>query len=180
MYAIIQMNPDTTDPQEELFDVVNENDEIVGEATRREVHQDPKLIHRVVHIWIINDKGEILLQQRSMKKDKAPGMWDISCGGHVRKGHEPEVTAERELEEELGIKADCKLIKKYVQGHAEQTEMVYLYCAQHSGPFTFNDGEVEQVKFFSKEDALKFIEADPLASYFAKQQIPWVFEYIKF
>ena len=171
------MNP--ADPQEELFDVVNENDEVVGEAIRREVHLDPKLIHRVVHIWIINDKGEILLQQRSMKKDKAPGMWDISCGGHVRKGHDPELTAERELEEELGIKADCKLIKKYVQGHAEQTEMVYLYYANHNGPFTFNDGEVEQVKFYSREDAIKFIETDPLASFFAIQQIPMVFEYLE-
>ena len=169
----------TTDPQDELFDVVDEKDEVVGEATRRQVHSNPNLIHRVVHIWIINDGGEILIQQRSMKKDKAPGQWDISCGGHVRKEHNPELTAERELEEELGIKADCKLIKKYIQGHSDQTEMVYLYYANHNGPFTFNDGEVEQVKFFSKDDALKFIKTDPMASFFAKQQVPMVFEYLE-
>ena len=63
----------TTDPQNEVFDVVNENDEVVGEATRGEVHQNPDLIHRAVHIWLLNDKGEILR--------------DISCAGHVQKGN---------------------------------------------------------------------------------------------
>lgn len=165
--------------QDEVFDVVNEKDEVVGEATRGQVHSDPSLIHRVVHVWILNDKDEILLQQRSMKKDKAPGMWDISCGGHIRKGNDPEATAETELEEELGVKADCKFITKYVEKHAEQTEMVNLYYAIHNGPFTFNDGEVEQVKFFPKEDALNFIKTDPLASHFAKQQVPIIFEYLE-
>jgi len=89
----------TTDPQDEVFDVVNENDEVVGEATRGEVHKNPKLIHRVVHTWILNDKGEILIQQRSLTKDKSPGKWDISCGGHVQKDHDPEMTAKRELYE---------------------------------------------------------------------------------
>ena len=169
----------TADPQDEIFDLVNEKDEVIGEATRSQVHSNPKLIHRVAHIWIINDKGEILTQQRSLSKDKAPGQWDISCGGHIRKGHDPEVTAERELEEELGVKADCKLIKKYIQGHADQTEMVNLYYAVHNGPFTFNDGEVEQVKFFSKDEAFEFIKTNPLASFFSKQQIPMVFDFLE-
>ena len=50
------MSKITTDQQNEVFDVVNENDEVVGEATRGEVHQNPKLIHRVVHIWILKGK----------------------------------------------------------------------------------------------------------------------------
>jgi isopentenyldiphosphate isomerase len=82
-------NKNTTDPQDEIFDVVDENDSVIGQTTRGEAHQNPKLIHRVVHIWIINEKGEILIQQRSMTKDGAPGMWDISCGGHVEKGQDP-------------------------------------------------------------------------------------------
>ena len=166
-------------PKDEIFDVVDENDEVIGEATRLQVHSNPKLIHRVVHIWIVNGKGEILIQQRSLNKDKAPGQWDISCGGHIRKGHDPEITAERELEEELGVKTNCKLIKKYVQGHADQTEMINLYYAVHNGPFTFNDGEVEQVKFFSKNEALEFIKTNPSASFFSKQQIPMVFDFLE-
>lgn len=166
---------DTTDPQDEVFDVVNENDEVAGEATRGEVHQNPKLIHRVVHIWILNDKGKILIQQRSLTKDKSPGKWDISCGGHIQKGHDSELTAERELHEELGIKADCKFITKFIKRFSDQTEMINLYYAIHNGPFKFPKEEINQLKFFSKKDALKFNKTDPDASYFSKKEIPMVF-----
>jgi len=169
----------TTDPQNEVFDFVNENDEVVGEATRGEVHQDPKLIHRVVHIWILNDKGEILLQQRSLTKDKAPGQWDISCAGHVQKGYDPETTAKRELQEELGIKADCKLITRLIVRLPDQTEMINLYYSVHNGPFNFPKEEINQVKFFTKDEALRFIKTDPSASYFSKKEIPMVFELLE-
>jgi len=171
-------NSTTTDPQNEVFDVVNENDEVVGKATRGEVHQNPNLIHRVVHIWILNDKGEILIQQRSPTKDKSPGEWDISCGGHVQKGRGPEVSAERELQEELGIKVDCIFITKYIVKLSDQTEMVNLYYAIHSGPFKFPKEEINQVKFFDKDEALEFIKTDPKASYFSKKEIPIVFDFL--
>jgi len=172
------MTSNTTDPQNEVFDIVNENDEVVGEATRGEVHQNPKLIHRVMHIWILNDNGEILIQQRSLTKDKDPGKWDISCGGHVQKDHDPEITAGRELQEELGIKANCKFISRFIEKLPDQTEMVNLYYAIHNGPFDFLKEEINQLKFFTKEDALRFIESDPQASYFSKKEIPLVFEFL--
>lgn len=173
------MEINTTDPQDEVFDVVNEKDEVIGEATRREVHQNPKLIHRAVHIWILNDKGEILLQQRSLTKDKAPGQWDISCAGHVKKGYSPEFTAERELIEELGIKADFSLIKKFIDRDIDQTEMTSLYYAVHNGPFKFPKEEIQQVRFFSKDKVLEFIRNDPKASLASKEEIPVVFEFLE-
>lgn len=168
-----------TDPQGEVFDVVNENDEVIGETTRGEAHKDPALIHRVVHIWIINDQGEILLQQRSLTKDKAPGEWDISCGGHVQKGDDLELTAERELQEELGITADCKFITKFLERFEDQSEMVNLYYAVHNGPFSFPKEEIEQMKFMSKAEALEFIATDAKASYFSKKEIPLVFKFLR-
>jgi isopentenyl-diphosphate delta-isomerase type 1 len=169
----------TTDPQNEVFDVVNENDEVVGEATRGEVHQNPKLIHRAVHIWVLNDKGEILLQQRSLTKDKAPGQWDISCAGHVQKGNSAEMTAERELQEELGVKAKFRLIKKFIDKDIDQTEMVSLYYAFHNGPFKFPKDEIQQVKFFAKDKVLDFIKNDPDVSISSKEEIPMVFEFLE-
>ncbi|MBI5356147.1 NUDIX domain-containing protein [Candidatus Collierbacteria bacterium] len=169
----------TTDSQNEIFDVVNENDEVVGEATRGEVHQNPKLIHRAVHIWILNDKGEILLQQRSLTKDKAPGQWDISCAGHVKKGSDSETTAYRELKEELGVKADCKLVSKFIDRDIDQTEMTSLYVAIHNGPFKFPKKEIQQIKFFTKEKVLEFIKNDPDASLASKEEIPIVFEFLE-
>ena len=169
----------TTDPQNEVFDVVDENDEVVGEATRGEVHRDPKLIHRAVHIWVLNDKGEILLQQRSLTKDKAPGQWDISCAGHVRKGNNAEKTAQRELKEELGISADFKLIKKFIDRDIDQTEMTSLYYAVHNGPFKFPKEEIQQLRFFAKDKVLEFIRNGPAASLASKEEIPMVFEFLE-
>ena len=62
---------------EEIFDVVNERDEVVGQNTRREVHR-LGLKHRAVHVLVFNARGEIFLQKRSMTKDREPGKWDSS------------------------------------------------------------------------------------------------------
>ena len=54
---------------EEIFDVVNERDEVVGQAARREVHRRG-LLHRAVHVLVFNSRGEVFLQKRSMKKNE--------------------------------------------------------------------------------------------------------------
>lgn len=61
---------------QEFFDIVDENNIPTGEVrSREEVHREKKDWHRAVHIWIINNRSEILCQQRSWKKDGNPGMW---------------------------------------------------------------------------------------------------------
>ena len=70
---------------EEIFDVVNERDEVIGQNTRREVHARG-LWHRAVHVLVFNAHGEVFLQKRSMKKDLCPGKWDSSSSGHVDTG----------------------------------------------------------------------------------------------
>lgn len=69
---------------------------------RKEVHRDGDW-HRVVHVWLVNPHGELLIQKRSMKKEAYPGLWDISCAGHVSWGESALDAAEKELSEELGV-----------------------------------------------------------------------------
>ena len=88
---------------EEIFDVVNERDKVIGQNPRSEVHARG-LLHRAVHVLVFNSRGEIFLQKRSMKKDRQPGVWDSSCSGHVDSGENYDETAVRELREELGLK----------------------------------------------------------------------------
>ena len=95
-----------TDNLKELFDIVDENDKVVGRATRGQVHGNPKLIHRSVGVAVFNSKGELFLQKRTATKDTDPLLWTISCSGHVGRGDAYEKTAVRELEEELGIKGE--------------------------------------------------------------------------
>ena len=60
---------------DEIFDVVNERDEVIGRATRSEVHERG-LLHRAVHIFVFNSRGELFIQKRSMSKDRNAGKYD--------------------------------------------------------------------------------------------------------
>src|SRR5260221_2043172 len=96
----------TTDPQHELFPVVNVHDMVIGSITRKEAHRCPDIIHRVAGVFIFNPLGHVLLTKRSMTKDTFPGCWDVSMGGHVNFGDEYLPTAIRESKEELGLQLE--------------------------------------------------------------------------
>jgi len=87
----------------EYFDILDENGNKTGKIKlRNEVHRDGDW-HKAVHIWIINDKGDILLQRRCATKDSNPNMLDISSAGHLTAGDDSLSGAIRELKEELNI-----------------------------------------------------------------------------
>src|SRR3974390_1462923 len=87
---------------EDIFDVVNERDEVIGRAPRKEVHARG-LWHRAVHVLVFNARGEVFLQKRSMLKDTAKGQWDSSSSGHLDSGEDYDACAVRELGEEIGL-----------------------------------------------------------------------------
>jgi len=70
----------------EFFDVLDKNGNPTGQVKdRNDVHRDGDW-HKAVHIWIINFKGELLIQKRSPNKDTGAGQWDISAAGHMPAG----------------------------------------------------------------------------------------------
>lgn len=87
---------------QELLDVVDEDDNVIGVKTRGEIHARG-LMHRAVHILVFNSSEELFIQKRSMSKDENPGQWDSSAAGHVDSGETYLQCAIRELEEELGV-----------------------------------------------------------------------------
>lgn len=89
--------------KEEMIDVLDENGIRTGAiATRKEVHKQG-LWHRAIVVAIINEKNEILIQQRSKNKDKNPGKWDISAAGHISSGQDSLMAATREINEEVSV-----------------------------------------------------------------------------
>ncbi|MBP5343765.1 MAG: NUDIX domain-containing protein [Alphaproteobacteria bacterium] len=87
----------------ECFDVLDEDGQKTGKIKpRAQVHRDGDW-HKAVHIWIVNDKDEVLLQKRSPNKDSNPNMWDISSAGHLTAGDDSLTGAVREIKEELGV-----------------------------------------------------------------------------
>lgn len=87
---------------EELLDVVDADDIVIGTATRSEVHRRG-VRHRAVHILVYNSAGHVYVQRRSWTKDCSPGLWDTSAAGHVDHGETYAQAAQRELVEELGV-----------------------------------------------------------------------------
>ena len=87
----------------EYLDILDENGNKTGKIKlRNEVHHDGDW-HKAVHIWIINNNGEILLQRRCASKDSHPNMLDISSAGHLQAGDDSLTGAVREIKEELNL-----------------------------------------------------------------------------
>jgi mevalonate kinase len=143
---------ESTDDQNELFIVVDQNDNILGYKTRYECHHDKSLIHRTVGVLIFNRNGQLLLQKRSITKDMDPGVWAISTAGHVTKNQSYEEAAHRELKEELGIETAISPVVKFLSETQEETEMAMLFKGVAEGPFIFNQNETSEVKFFNTNE----------------------------
>ncbi len=148
--------------QEDIFDIVDENDQVVGQAPRSEVHAK-NLRHRAVHVLIFNDEGEVFMQKRSKTKDTWPGAWDSSCSGHVDTGEEYRVAAYRELEEELGYKPEQELEPLFKLTPSEETgnEFIVVYRLWGSGPFRLNHDEIEIGEWMNIPNVLERIEYTP-------------------
>lgn len=155
---------------EEYLEIINEKGDIIGLALRSEVHGNPLLMHRVVHVLVFNEKGEILLQKRSNNKDVAPGKWDTSVGGHVSPGEDLISSAVREMNEELGIqKDDLKYLYSYVHTNLYETEHVTTFGVVHDGGVTFNREEIEEVRFWSIEEIKKCLGTGILSDNFEQE-----------
>lgn len=147
---------------EEVFDVVNERDEVVAQAVRSEVHRK-SLLHRAVHVLVFNARGELFLQKRSMQKDCFPGAWDSSASGHLDRGEDYDACAVREVREELGVTLDTvpeRLFK--VEACAETGfEFVWAYTCRHEGPFTLQPEEIETGGWFAPGEVNRWMEEKP-------------------
>src|SRR5262245_26351168 len=120
---------------EEVFDVVNDRDEVIGQAPRSEIHR-LGLKHRAVHVLVFNAKGELFLQKRSLAKDCFPGTWDSSASGHLDHGETYDACAIRELREEIGIELQEIPMRLFKIDACPETgqEFVWVYRCEAEGP----------------------------------------------
>lgn len=160
---------------EEHFDVLTKSGEKTGVSKPRgEVHRDGDY-HRAVHVWIfVETTQQLLLQLRSDDKDSWPGQWDISSAGHISAGDTSLLSAQRELEEELGVKLPKDAFEKifvFLQecvtndGKFINNEFndVYLVTILHPIPleaFTLQKEEVSAVKYVPYEEYRNFLSKE--------------------
>lgn len=151
-----------SDNQNELFDVVDENDQVVEVRKRGEVHK-LNLLHRAVHGFVFDSKDQIFLQKRSMSKDSSPGLWDSSFSGHVDAGESYNTAAVREAGEELGITLIHPLIPVTKIDACRETghEFTQVYFLRNNGPFTLHPHEIESGKWVELPELEKWVMHSP-------------------
>ncbi len=147
-------------PASEPFAVVDENDQVIGAAPRGTVHGD-NLLHRAVHILLFNDADEVFLQKRSRLKDRHPCVWDSSAAGHVDAGEDYDEAAQRELDEELGVKAELARVVKLPASERTGQEFIWLYRGRHNGPFRLARSEIDYGEFFPVPLVNEWLAARP-------------------
>ena len=136
--------------KEEIFDVCNERDEVIGQNTRSEVHR-LGLMHRAVHVLVFNRRGEVFLQKRSMTKDTFPGAWDSSASGHLDTGEDYDACAVREVREELGIVMERPPERLFKIAACAETDQEHIWVYRHNseGPFCLHPEEIEGGEWFT-------------------------------
>lgn len=171
----------------ELFDIVDAQDRVIGQAPRGEVHAKG-LWHRAVHVWVFNRRGELFLQKRSMRKDMSPGLWDSSCSGHLDSGEDYDAAAWRELQEELsllvervgaaaerGVGAPRPQLERWLRFTAcEDTgwEFGWAYRIEAEGPFKLHPEEIERGEWVSIPELARRIATRP-ADYCSAFRLIW-------
>ncbi|HUC86129.1 MAG TPA: NUDIX domain-containing protein [Candidatus Acidoferrales bacterium] len=147
---------------EEMFDVVNEEDEIIGRAPRREVHARA-LRHRAVHVLVFNGRGQVFLQKRSQLKDTAKGKWDSSASGHVDSGEDYDACAVREVREEIGVVLTQPPRRLFKIDACVETgwEFCWIYRHECEGPFTLHPEEIETGAWFDPGSVTAWVAEKP-------------------
>ena len=142
----------------ELIDVLDENWVPTGEILPRDEIHKKGLWHRAIVVAILNEKNEILLQQRSEKKEKNPGRWDISVAGHISAGQDALSAAAREINEEVSVLLGYR---------TEIKDFRYMYCFRKEQKFSENLIERQFYDFF----ILRTSGVDDKTLYFQRDEV---------
>ena len=139
---------------QEIVMVVDDQNRPVAELPRHRVRSE-NLPHRATYIFVFDRAGRVLVQRRTTIKDMYPGYYDLAAGGVVAAGESYEENAEREAEEELGIR-NTALEPKLDFYHEDERNRCFgrVFTCVHEGPFTLQAEEVESVAFRTVDELL--------------------------
>ncbi len=154
--------------REDIFDIVDSSDRVVGRAPRSEVHSKG-LLHRASHVLMFKGRGDarsILLQRRSETKDSYPGIYTTSCSGHVDSGESYSEAAVREMAEETGLRVDASRLSKIGKvGACSETgnEFTCVYAMECDGSEIFSPppDEVASLEWVKVSDFEKAASENP-------------------
>jgi isopentenyl-diphosphate Delta-isomerase len=151
--------------REEQLILVDESNRARGSAGKTAVHR-AGLLHRAFSIFIVDDRGRIVLQQRNRQKYHSGGLWANSCCGHPRPGERTIAAARRRLNEELGVTSDLSFgffarYRTELDNGMHENELVYVYFGRLNGAPRPHPDEVSDVAFLSCDEIGWRLKKDP-------------------
>ena len=151
--------------EEENVILVNQNDVQIGLMPKMEAHQKA-ILHRAFSVFVLNDKNEIMLQQRASQKYHSPLLWTNTCCSHQRDGETNIQAGSRRLFEEMGFETGLKELFHFIykapfDNGLTEHELDHVMIGYYSGEPKINPEEVESWKWMSIEDVAKDMQLHP-------------------
>ncbi|WP_341216204.1 NUDIX domain-containing protein [uncultured Wocania sp.] len=149
---------------DEYIDIINLQGKPTGESVLKSVIHQKGYYHNTVHVWFYTSCGDILLSQRSAKKDVCPLLWDVSVAGHVDTGETIKQAAVRETKEEIGLKISKKDLNKIGVFECFQTykngiidnEFHHTFISELKTPLSQLTPQVEEVEALKLVSIIEF------------------------
>lgn len=161
---------------DELLDVVNDNDEVTGQAMRSAVHTQG-LWHRGVHVFLFNEQGDMLIQKRSADRSNSPSLLDCSVSEHVKAGESYVEAAARGLKEEMGVEGVDLTLRGKIQMvyGVNDNEISEIYEGRLNGmSVQYDPVEISEVQFMSmSEIEAGIVEEEGKYCYWFIQLMNW-------
>jgi isopentenyl-diphosphate delta-isomerase len=141
--------------KEEQVILVNENDEQIGLMPKLEAHEKA-VLHRAFSVFVLNDKKEVMLQQRAHQKYHSPLLWTNTCCSHQRDGETNIQAGTRRLREEMGFETELKELFHFIykapfENGLTEHELDHVMIGYYEGEPLINPEEVEDWKWMSIE-----------------------------
>ena len=150
---------------EELI-LVDENDNETGFMSKAECHDGHGQLHRAFSVFLFNDSGELLLQQRSQLKRLWPGYWSNTCCSHPRRGESMDVATARRLLDELHIESTLEFVYKFTyqadfNDIGAEHELCHVYLGRVTGDIEPNEHEINAIRYVDAAALPKEFESQP-------------------
>lgn len=138
---------------EELI-LVDEGDNEIGFLAKSGCHDGAGVQHRAFSLFLFDDNGELLLQQRSGNKRLWPGYWSNTCCSHPRRGETMHVATDRRLRDELNVEATLEFVYKFAYqadfgDKGSENELCHVYLGKVKGPVRPNEHEISSIRFIT-------------------------------
>ena len=156
----------TVSSESEELILVDRDDNEIGYISKADAHDGGGVLHRAFSLFLFNDDGELLLQQRAHEKRLWGGYWSNSCCSHPRRGESLEIATSRRLLDELNFEAELEHLYYFCYQAAfgdagSENELCHVFLGRSTDDMRPNDSEIASVRFVSAAKLNEELEAHP-------------------